>query len=61
MFVTDAGNFDRESWKEIIPQTDAVLQNVSVYGRKLFAQYEQNATSQIKMFELDGKKLPSTT
>jgi prolyl oligopeptidase len=58
MFVTDAGNFDRESWKEIIPQTDAVLQNVSVYGHKLFAQYEQNATSQLKMFELDGKKLP---
>ena len=57
MFVTDAGNFDRESWKEIIPQTDAVLQNVSVYGGKLFAQYEQNATSQLKMFELEGKKL----
>ena len=57
VFVTDADNFDRESWKEIIPQTDAVLQNVSVYGGKLFAQYEQNATSQLKMFELEGKKL----
>ena len=57
VFVTDAGNFDRETWKEIIPQTDAVLQNVSVYGGKLFAQYEQNAMSQLKLFDLDGKKL----
>jgi prolyl oligopeptidase len=58
VFVTDADNFDRESWKEIIPQTDAVLQNVSVYGGKLFAQYEQNATSQLELFELEGKRLP---
>ena len=57
MFVTDAGNFDREAWKEIVPQTDAVLQGVAVYGGKLFAQYEQNATSQLKLFALDGKKI----
>ncbi len=56
VFVTDAGNYDRESWKEIIPQSDAVLQHASVYGGKLFAQYEQNATSQLKLFDLEGKK-----
>ena len=57
VFVTDAGNYDRESWKEIIPQADAVLQHVSVYGRKLFAQYEQNATSKLMIFDLEGKNL----
>jgi len=57
VFVTDAGNFERDAWKEIIPQTDAVLQGVAVYGGKLFAQYEQNATSQLKLFDLDGKKI----
>jgi prolyl oligopeptidase len=57
LFVTDAGNFDREAWKEIIPQSDAVLQNVSVYGGKLLVQYEQNAASQLKLFDLDGKKI----
>ena len=57
LFVTDAGNFDRDAWKELIPQSDAVLQHVSVYGGKLFAQYEQNATSQLKLFDLDGKKI----
>jgi prolyl oligopeptidase len=57
VFVTDAGNFDRGGWREIIPQTDAVLQGAAVYGGKLFTQYEQNASSQLKIFDLDGKKL----
>ena len=57
VFVTDAGNFDRTAWKEIIPQTDAVLQGAGVFGGKLFAQYEQNASSQLKVFDLDGRKL----
>jgi prolyl oligopeptidase len=57
VFVADAGNYDREAWKELIPQSDAVLQGVSVFGGKLFAQYEQNATSQLKIFDLEGKKL----
>ena len=57
VFVTDATNFDRENWKEIIPQTDAVLQGMGVFGGKLFAQYEQNASSQIKLFDLEGKKI----
>jgi prolyl oligopeptidase len=57
VFVADAGTYDRESWKEIIPQTDAVLQGAAIYGGKLFTQYEQNATSQLKLFDLDGKKI----
>jgi prolyl oligopeptidase len=57
LLVTDAGNFDHEAWKEIIPQSDAVLQNVSVYGGKLLVQYEQNATSKLKLFDLEGKKI----
>ena len=57
VFITDAGNFEREAWKEIIPQSDAVLQGAAVFGGKLFAQYEQNASSQLKIFDLDGKKL----
>ena len=57
VFVTDAGNYDRSAWKEIIPQTDAVLQGAAVWGGKIFAQYEQNATSQLKLFDLKGKKI----
>jgi prolyl oligopeptidase len=57
VFVTDAGTYDRESWKEIIPQSDAVLEGTAVYGGKLYAQYEHNASSQLKLFDLDGKKI----
>src|SRR5579862_1585530 len=57
VFVADAGKYDREVWKELIPQSDAVLQGVSIFGGKLFAQYEQNAISQLKLFDLDGKHL----
>ena len=57
VLVTDAGDFEREDWKEIIPQSDAVLQGVAVYGGKLFAQYEQNAMSQLRLFDIEGKKL----
>jgi prolyl oligopeptidase len=57
VFVADAGNYDREAWRELIPQADAVLQGTAVFGGKLFAQYEQNASSQLRIFDLDGKKL----
>jgi prolyl oligopeptidase len=57
VLVADATNARRENWKELIPQSDAVLQGASVTGGKLLAQYEHNATSELKLFGLDGKKL----
>jgi prolyl oligopeptidase len=57
VFVADAARPKRENWKELIPQTDAVLQGASVMGGQLLAQYEHNATSELKLFAPDGKKL----
>jgi prolyl oligopeptidase len=57
VFVADAVKPQRENWREIIPQSDAVLQNASVTGGKLLVQYEHNATSELKLFGLDGKKV----
>ncbi len=54
VFVAEAGNYERDDWKEIIPQTEAVLQGVGVWGGKLFTQYEYNASSQLKVFNIDG-------
>src|SRR5579872_831683 len=54
VFMAEAGNYERDDWKEIIPQTEAVLQGVGVWGGKLFAQYEYNASSQLKIFNIDG-------
>ena len=57
VFVADATKPKRENWKEIIPESDAVLQGASVTSGKLLAQYEHNATSELKLFALNGKKL----
>jgi len=57
VMVADAIHAKRENWKELIPQSDAVLQGASVTGGKLLATYEHNATSELKLFSLDGKKL----
>jgi prolyl oligopeptidase len=55
VMVADATNPGREHWTELIPETDEVLQGVGVIGGKLFAQYEKNACSLIKIYEIDGK------
>jgi prolyl oligopeptidase len=55
MFMAEAGNYERDDWQEIIPQTEAVLQGTAVWGGKIFAQYERNATSQLRLFDLAGK------
>ena len=54
VFMAEAGNYERDDWKEIIPQTGSVLQNIGLWGDKIVAQYEQNASSQLKIFESDG-------
>ncbi len=55
VFVADAANPKRNQWKELIPQSDAVLQGAAVFGGKFFAQYEKNASSLLKTYGLDGK------
>jgi prolyl oligopeptidase len=57
VFMTEAGDYDRDNWKEIIPQTGGVLKDASVWGGKIFAQYEQNASSQLKVFDLQGENV----
>ncbi len=57
MFVAEAGDYERDNWTEIIPQTDAVLQGAAEWGGKIFVQYEQNASSQLKIFDLSGTNL----
>ncbi len=57
MFSVDVTNPQHENWKEIIPQSDAVLKGTAIFNHKICTQYEKNASSQLKLFELDGKPL----
>src|SRR6266496_507430 len=56
-FAADATSPSRPNWKEIIPQSDAILQGVSVVNGLLLAQYEKNASSQLRLFDTGGKSL----
>jgi len=58
VFVADTANPKRENWKELIPESDAVLQNASIVGGKIFGQYEHNVASELRVYSLDGKKFP---
>jgi len=57
LFAVDAANPSRANWKEIIPAEDGILQGIAIVDGKILAQYEQNASSQLKLFDLDGKAL----
>jgi prolyl oligopeptidase len=57
LFAVDAANPARANWKEIIPASDAILQGIGIVDGKILAQYEKNATSQLKLYDLDGKAL----
>jgi prolyl oligopeptidase len=56
-FVVDAANAKRENWRQIISQTDAVLDSTAILDGKIFAQYEKSASSLLRVFALDGKPL----
>jgi len=54
VFRVDATYPKREAWQEIIGESDAVLKDVRIFGGKLLAQYEKDASSQLKLFDLNG-------
>jgi prolyl oligopeptidase len=45
----------RENWREVIPQSDATLQNVNYVGGHLVAEYLKDAQSLVKVYTPDGK------
>jgi prolyl oligopeptidase len=48
---------EREHWQEVIPESGAVLQNVSAVGGRLFASYLRNVVSELRIFDAAGKPL----
>jgi prolyl oligopeptidase len=46
----------RAAWKELVPESDAVLESVSVVGEHLALTYMRNAASELELRDLDGKR-----
>ena len=45
----------KENWQEIIPQAENTLTEVSLVGDRFIALYLQDASTEVKLFALDGK------
>jgi prolyl oligopeptidase len=45
----------REHWQEVIPEAKVHLETVTAAGGKLVAVYTHNASSEMKVFDADGK------
>jgi prolyl oligopeptidase len=47
---------ERSNWKEIIPESDAVIEGrAAILARKLFVHSIYNASSQLSLYDLDGR------
>ncbi len=46
---------EKENWQEIIPQADETLTEVSLVGNRFVGVYLHDASTQVKLFGLDGK------
>src|SRR6185436_11201034 len=57
LFYVDIKKPGKENWIDIIPEASDVLQSVSLIGGKLIATYMHNASSTVKIFDLQGKLL----
>lgn len=55
LIEVDLKNPDPKNWKEIIPESENLLQGVSTGGGQLFASYLQDATTRIYQSDYNGK------
>jgi prolyl oligopeptidase len=46
-----------EKWREVVPESDAVLEGMSLVGGKLAVRYTQNVVPHVKLLEPNGKLL----
>jgi prolyl oligopeptidase len=54
VIIVDAKNPSKENWKDLIPETENVLE-ASTGNNYLFANYMKDAISYIKQYDFDGK------
>jgi prolyl oligopeptidase len=59
VYEADLAAPSRDRWREVIPEADAPLDGFAPVGGKLVAEYLHDATSQIKIFDADGKNAKS--
>ena len=62
LFVVDPAKLQREAWREVVPEDPAaVLVDHRVLGGKLALAYTVRAASQLRVHELDGRRVRDVT
>jgi prolyl oligopeptidase len=54
VLVTDLATPTREHWREVVPEGDSVIQDITAAGGKLFVNYTHDAHSELRLFDADG-------
>ncbi len=55
VYAVSPNDLAREHWTEVIPERKVALESVIPAGKKLVAVYNKNASSEVKIFDADGK------
>lgn len=55
VYAVSPANPGRGSWKEVIPEADIKLEGLQPAGGELIGSYLRNASSEIRIFDADGK------
>jgi len=55
IFAVNPESSARDTWKEVIPEGDLPIEHTVAADGKIIAQYLRNATSEIKVYDPDGK------
>ena len=55
ILAVDLEHPEREHWREIVPESDAVIESFSLAGGKVMVNYTRDATSRLKIFDADGE------
>jgi len=57
LLAADPENPSRENWKEVIPESDMVMQGPAFGGGKILVNYLKDVKSQVVIFEPDGTRV----
>jgi prolyl oligopeptidase len=55
VLVAQLDDLAQEHWKEIVPEAEATIDNIAVAGGHVVLSYLHNVSSEVKVFDLDGK------
>jgi prolyl oligopeptidase len=57
LFAVDPSNVERSAWREIVPESDAVLSSWDIVGEHLALTYLRNASSELELRTLEGVRV----